>query len=288
LGGNEVNRLVVVNRSDKPLYLMPGEVIVGGSQDRCIGQELIIAADGKPMPIDVYCVEHGRWGLRAAEHNLVVARAFVHDPEQARQLAAKANEGKFAASAGYLTKASRVATQAKEDQTAVWDTVAQANLASGVQAESGAFTANYVDADVLERLQPYIDALTRPVAGQARIVGVIVAINGKAESVDVFESTPLFAKLWPKLLRSYSLDALHVADAEEARQACSVADATAFLKDVLQAGVEKTDETEGGLVVTRRSSDSVMSFSAGDASPAAGGFGGGGFGGGVHTAGFSK
>jgi hypothetical protein len=59
-GGNQVNRLMVINRSDKPLYLMPGEVIVGGSQDRTIGVETAVAPTGKPVPIDVFCVEHGR------------------------------------------------------------------------------------------------------------------------------------------------------------------------------------------------------------------------------------
>ena len=63
---NEVNRLLVVNDSDKPLYLMPGEMIVGGSQDRAIGEEMTIAPTGKPVPIDVFCVEHGRWGIRDA------------------------------------------------------------------------------------------------------------------------------------------------------------------------------------------------------------------------------
>ena len=64
---NQVNELLVVNRSEKPLYLMPGEVIIGGDQDRTIGQELVIAADGKPIAIDVFCVEHGRWGGRDEE-----------------------------------------------------------------------------------------------------------------------------------------------------------------------------------------------------------------------------
>ena len=64
-GGNDVNELIVVNRSERPLYLMPGEIIVGGDQDRTIGRELVVAADGKPVALDVYCVEHGRWGRRA-------------------------------------------------------------------------------------------------------------------------------------------------------------------------------------------------------------------------------
>jgi len=63
-GSNEVNLLVIVNRSDRPLYLMPGEIIVGGSQDRTIAKELVILPDKKPVSTDVFCVEHGRWGLR--------------------------------------------------------------------------------------------------------------------------------------------------------------------------------------------------------------------------------
>src|SRR4051812_44840493 len=56
---NDVNTLVVVNNSDKPLYLMPGEIIIGGSQDRTIANELVIAAHSSPTRIPVYCVESG-------------------------------------------------------------------------------------------------------------------------------------------------------------------------------------------------------------------------------------
>ena len=40
---------------------LPGEIIYGGKQDRCVAQECLIAADSKPVKIEVYCVEHGRW-----------------------------------------------------------------------------------------------------------------------------------------------------------------------------------------------------------------------------------
>ena len=59
-GGGEVNTLMVINTSDKPLYLMPGEVIYGGKQNRTIGEELVIQPSDKPTPIDAYCVEQGR------------------------------------------------------------------------------------------------------------------------------------------------------------------------------------------------------------------------------------
>src|SRR4029077_11273513 len=82
-----VNRLMVVNRSDKPLYLMPGEVIVGGSQDRTVAQSAIIAANSEPIAIDVYCVEHGRWGGRSLEETSAL---FCQDPLDADEVEALA------------------------------------------------------------------------------------------------------------------------------------------------------------------------------------------------------
>lgn len=281
---NEVNRLIVVNRSGKPLYLMPGEVIVGGSQDRTIGEELTIAPTGKPVPIDVFCVEHGRWsGREQADSNRVFGGLRAAPTQAAAQLlAAEAGKGKFVATAGSLSKEVRKAVQSGEGQQAVWDRVAGANRKSGTKSESGAFTFNYADPKIVDRLQPYLKALTGSIASQDRVVGAVVAVNGKIESVDVFESTPLFRKLWPKLLKSDALDAFSVADEKDAAKTCSVADASAFLVKVLQAPVSETRHTKGGLVVQSRASKAGVCYSA-----SAPGMGGGMGGGVVHSAGYS-
>ena len=87
-GANEVNELMVVNRSEKPLYLMPGEIIVGGDQDRTIGEELVVAPDGKPVPLNVYCVEHARWGSRdERDYAAILASAGNSDGVSATTIA---------------------------------------------------------------------------------------------------------------------------------------------------------------------------------------------------------
>src|SRR6185295_16416151 len=50
--GADVNTLMVLNTSGKPLYLMPGEIITGGQQDRTIGEEVVIEPGEKPVAID--------------------------------------------------------------------------------------------------------------------------------------------------------------------------------------------------------------------------------------------
>jgi hypothetical protein len=280
---NEVNRLMVVNRSGKPLYLMPGEVVVGGDQDRTIGEETTIASTGKPVAIDVYCVEHGRWrGRSAAESAPMYVALGAGGGQMTKELTDEAKRGYFNATAGSLNKAGRQAVQSGEGQGAVWENVQKINDGLKVKSDSGAFTHAYVAKPVRDGLEPYLTALSAKVAAEGRVVGAVVAINGKIESVDVFESTPLFRKLWPKLLKSYALDALGAGAAKSAAKESSVADASAFLTKVLQASVASTKQTKGGLVVTRRETKDATSYSA--ASPAMGGGGGGA----IHASGFSK
>jgi len=294
----DVNRLMVLNRSGKPLYLMPGEVIVGGKQDRTIGREGIICSGDEPVPIDVYCVEHGRWAGRGeAEASLLLSSiAAFHDrrapdEETLNQLANEAKRGKFVVSAGNLSKESRLAVQAGKGQQEVWNEVGAANARANVQMRSGAFTANYADGRVADQLKAYVDELEIPIREQEQVVGVIVATNGKVEAVDVFESTPLFKKLWPKLLRSYALDAANAASAPEAAKACTPDDAEDFLATARKAEVEGETEGEGGLVVTRRSAGGVVSFSAAEgvlADEAGEDAASYGFGGSVHSAAYAQ
>ena len=60
-GGAQVNQLVLVNNSKRPLILLAGEIVTGGKQDRVIGKDRIIPAESDPIDLGVFCVEPGRW-----------------------------------------------------------------------------------------------------------------------------------------------------------------------------------------------------------------------------------
>ena len=265
-GGASVNELLVINTSGKPLYLMPGEVIIGGQQDRTIGEETVIASTGQPVPLKVFCVEHGRWQQRDVAHNVnYLATLQANESQQLSQeelakLAEDANSGKFVKSAGQVNKDIRLAVQGEMSQPKVWEQVAALNAKNGAKNDSGAFTENYGGKDIATKLDPYLEALQKKVSDQTNVVGVIVAVDGKVQSVDIFESTPLFQKLWPKLLKSYALDAVASGEAAEAKE-CTVADACDFLKEVTEAKVEKTDGNTS-VAITRRENSRVASFSA--------------------------
>ena len=59
--GAEVNRLVLVNNSDRPLILLAGEIVTGGKQDRVVGKDRIVPAKSDPIDLSVFCVEPERW-----------------------------------------------------------------------------------------------------------------------------------------------------------------------------------------------------------------------------------
>ena len=65
--GAEVNRLVLINNSDRPLLLLGGEIVTGGKQDRVIGADRLVLPKSEPIDLSVFCVEPGRW-VASSEH----------------------------------------------------------------------------------------------------------------------------------------------------------------------------------------------------------------------------
>src|ERR1700722_15321739 len=63
----EVNRLVLINNSKRPLLLLAGEIVTGGKQDRVIGKDRIFPPESDPVDLSVFCVEPGRW-VASSDH----------------------------------------------------------------------------------------------------------------------------------------------------------------------------------------------------------------------------
>ena len=58
----EVNRLVLVNNSKRPLLLLAGEVVTGGKQDRVIGKDRIVPPESDPVDLSVFLRRAGAMG----------------------------------------------------------------------------------------------------------------------------------------------------------------------------------------------------------------------------------
>jgi len=211
----EVNRLLVTNNSGKTLVLIAGEIVIGGKQDRIVGHDCLVSASNKPVPIDVFCVEHGRWQTGAAMG------------QSQRTGGATATDSGFAAAKSVMASPQlREKAQAMKDQSQVWSEVAKAERANGVSSSTGTLNRVYGDKQVNAKLDSFDKSLGPKLIGK-NIVGAVVAIDGDIVSADVFANPGLFQAYWPKLLKSYALQA--VSSARSVSQRADRASAEAFL-----------------------------------------------------------
>ncbi len=195
--GAEVNKLYLINNSKRPLLLLAGEIVTGGKQDRIVGKDRIVPAETE-ADLDVFCVEPGRWTETTAGFG---ARGSLMVAPSVRNQA-----------------------MAKKDQGAVWDEVnktkerAYAMSAPSAQAEI-ADTSSYARVMNNEEVKKRVDAFATPIEHSyeseirelhnRNAVGVVVAVNGRIIWADLFASTSLLEKYWPKLVRSYASEAIN-------------------------------------------------------------------------------
>src|SRR5437899_4750560 len=88
--GASVNQLVLINRSKRPLLLLAGELVSGGKQDRIIGKDRIVPVGAEPLPLDVFCVEHGRWVGSSSQ--FTASKTIVHPSVREQAVEEKQDE----------------------------------------------------------------------------------------------------------------------------------------------------------------------------------------------------
>ena len=241
----EVNRLALTNTSGKPLVLIAGEMIIGGKQDRIVGHDCIIESSNTPVPLDVFCVEHGRWSGGAA---------FGESRPSAGDGNANTDEA-IKLSAPLALPNIREKAQATKSQERVWGAVAETVTVVGADSSTGTLNRAYQDKGINTKLDGYERAL-RSKLSDANVVGVVAAISGKIVSADVFASHSLFQAYWPKMLKSYALEAVSATQSEA--QTANRSDAEAFLSRV--RGANDADARGGIYRLKENQSTSDASF----------------------------
>jgi len=251
----EVNRLVLINNSKRPLLLLAGEIVTGGKQDRVIGKDRIVPAESDPVDLSVFCVEPGRW-IATSDHFGASGATYGSG--------AGSGGGMQAAAGTMMAQPSvRGRAMADKDQSQVWAEVRkqQASIATNLEVTGAAPPASTEEvrsttsyARVMENkdVKAQVDEVARPIQQnyeslikqlrERKAVGVVVAVSGHIIWADVFASTDLLEKYWPKLVRSYASEAV-VTRAKGAEVSWERAEA--FLADM--EGRRETIESEPGV-----------------------------------------
>jgi hypothetical protein len=240
--GDQVNTLVLVNNSNRPLLLLAGEIVTGGKQDRVIAKDRIVPAGGAPIDLSVFCIEPGRWTESSAKFGA----------------AAKGKVGSF-----MVQPTVRQQAMVTKDQESVWASVrgAMSQMAAAappVSPSPGAYggsrsfdTTSYAKAMQDTNISQKVDEAAAPVMkAQDQViaklrdehaVGVVVAVHGEIVWADLFADTDLLSRYWTKLVRSYAAESITEG---EGRSTATLADAQHFL-DAPTGGAESSEGEVG-------------------------------------------
>lgn len=249
--GASVNQLVLINRGKRPVLLLAGELVSGGKQDRIIGKDRIVPAGAEPLPLDVFCVEHGRWSSGA---NFSAAKAIVH-PSVREQAAVEQDQSRVwgAVRGGSTAPAPAGAPAARLSRSELSSTIAH-------DAQTESYSKIYTSREVGASVDNFVDELERRFAKATfhlkgeRVVGVVVAYGGEVAWSDIFASSDLFHQYWNKLLRSYAVEALA---RPTLREAASRDSAQEFLQG-LNGRIK--EETEPGVYRWREINEGRLSL----------------------------
>jgi len=184
-----VRQLVITYDGDKPLFIIAGELVSGGKQDRTMQHSLVVPPKTRNAPLPSFCVEQTRWGG---------GKKFTITGDMA------SNNSQAALNTG--------------DQSSVWSSVKKykSSLRDNVSAASGrrvqasktsSMNEELSDGSVKKLLGGYEEAMGKVALDIRRPVGLAYAVDGKMTAMHVFDSSILFKKLRPKLLRAGSVDA---------------------------------------------------------------------------------
>lgn len=174
-----VPEVIIHNRSRRRVFLMAGEVVTGGKQNRMIRQDVVIPT-GERVRVPVYCVEKGRWEGEATD---MKARGTMTPP-------------------GLRLRAAQDAKQ--ED---VWKEISESARKLSVQSKTENLQSFYEEGKIRRQLDEYQRAF-RPI-WRLQPIGIVVCRFGRIVGAEIFGGSYLFSRLQHKVLDSYILDRLH-------------------------------------------------------------------------------
>jgi hypothetical protein len=184
--GGSVPELRFESRAEQPTLLLDGEELVGAKQNRVLNLS-VLAPPHATIIIPVSCVESGRWrqdtpSFRPGDH-VMYARGR-------------------AARAGQVTESMRLDGTRRSDQSAVWE-----QLHTKAERMEGASPTRAMDA-IFTRHAYSVEEYLRSFSCAEGQAGMLFALGGVPVGLDLFDHPATLRRLFPKLVRSYALDAL--------------------------------------------------------------------------------
>jgi hypothetical protein len=189
--GGSVPELRVVNRGEVPVLILEGDELAGLKQDRVVNSSVLVAPLSA-LTLPVSCIEQGRWSRRSRPFSQGSSSSHL----SLRRLKSRSVHESLRKGRGH-----------RSDQGAVWDEVER--LSDRHDSRSPTRALRDARTRLSEKLAEF-EALAGGMPDDAR--GVVVALGGRPVALEVLAGPRSFAKVFPRLLAGYALEALEAGE----------------------------------------------------------------------------
>jgi hypothetical protein len=184
--GGSVPELMAQNLAEIPVLLLDGEEVIGAKQNRILNASILLAPKSTTV-IPVCCVEAHRWNYTT--ENFGHSEAYLnYDIRREKHMD--------------VNKSLMASREFRADQGKVWDRIGEMNQELSVKSSTGAMHDAF---DMVSgRLKKYFESFDF-IEGQN---GLFAFVDGKIAGFDILSRTEAFKKVFPKLIKSYAMDAV--------------------------------------------------------------------------------
>lgn len=176
-----VHWLRLHNKSNRPVFIGSGEVLIGGRQDRMVTKDTVLLPSGKDQYISVMCVEEGRWSDKE--------KKFIY--------------------ANYANPRLRKVLDQSKNQVKIWNEISKQLDSVKILSPTLAYAAPHPDRKIGllrdEYLQYFLERFRNP---DSSIIGFVCVSGNKIIGSDVFAANNLFYNTLDALLPGYIEEAI--------------------------------------------------------------------------------
>jgi hypothetical protein len=181
-GGAQVNKLYVENISNDTVYIMAGEVVKGGKQDRVLAQDMILPPKSGKVDISVFCVEKNRWSY--------------------------GNSNNFDQYFSVSSNSVRKTVIQDQDQSAVWEEVGKTVKKNKTETNTGTYTSIINSEKFNKELKAYSNFFLKAFNTVPNCIGFVGVSGDKIIGCDIFATPDLFSKQKETILKGYITESI--------------------------------------------------------------------------------
>jgi len=212
-----IPELKVINNADVSVLLLDGEELAGAKQNRVLNTSILLKKKSE-LIIPVSCTEQRRWSYQTNE--------FYNS----ENILSHKIRGKKAT---YVSNSLKQSGGYNSDQGAIWDEIQELSISAGVHSPTAAMK------DVYEGKKDDLEEYMKAFQCVPHQKGMFVFVGGEVAGWDMLSRESAFEVIFPKLVKSYALDALLEKGKKKGSSKKPMKEAKRFLREIKDCKEEK-------------------------------------------------